>query len=821
MAENTAPLHLAKYDLVKFLGSGGVAEVWKAFDIQLERFVVLKLLRLDIRNDPAFQARFLHEAQLIARLHHPNIVQIHDFQIWQPDPGSSRIFSGQPVAYMVMDYIEGPTLADYIQRTSAAGHIPSPVEIAGLFMSICQAVAYAHSQGMIHRDLKPANILLDWRNTHRNPMGEPVLTDFGIACLLGVPSTGQTEVQFGTPAYISPEQIHGEPGTERSDLYSLGIILYEITTGVLPFSGNHPVDIMQQHLHVMPLVPSLINPQLPPALVQVIMRNLAKDPAQRSSSALSLMCALSHALGVPLPAEVAGVTSSQSLPSVSFLTGAATHALNVPLPASEPTRVTPAPSLVRDAASVPAPPSQPSTWDVTPAPTPPGPPSADIQGPTMVLPVTPRRTPVIRTGPSPQGALRSPPAQCARRWLTPLIVVLLIGLIAAGLGAWLVPHVFVSASPLAGRAFYTSSGFFVPETARGVADQVQVDLQNVPAPQSGNSYYLWLLNDTNPFDRKQARAAGPVQPPLLLTNNLSANGGRVHYVFPGTANHDNLLAVSSRLLITEEPAGRTAHAPSGDRQAWRYFASIPQQTIHATKYSALSHIRHLLYNDVRSSATDVVGGVGFWMTKNTEKVLEWAVAARDSWYGADTSDGQIDLMRAHFIRILDFLDGVDNVHVDLPAGTPIMVNEDDARGARALLTVDPLRQSATNLENPFGLLDHTQFHVGQVARATDISPEMRAHTASIIDAVKHARVWLSQVRTLSVTLFQRASSSYDQMREAEAGRLLDDLVTKATYAYIGQLDPVTHQVRTGVTQAYYAMQQLTGLTISSEMPGNL
>jgi serine/threonine protein kinase len=779
MTENTAPLHLAKYGLAELLGSGGSAEVWKAFDTQLQRFVVLKLLRPDLRNDPAFQRRFLHEAQLIARLHHPNIVQIHDFQIWQPPPpgqGPSDAFFAQPIAYMVMDYVEGPTLADYIQRTSAAGHIPALFEVAGLFMSICQAVAYAHRQGMIHRDLKPTNILLDWRNTHRNPMGEPILTDFGIARLLSASSAGQTEVQFGTPAYISPEQIHGQAGTERSDIYALGVILYEITTGVLPFSGDQLVDITHQHLTVVPLVPSLVNPRLPPALVQVIMRCLAKDPTQRFASASSLMVALAHALSIPVPTDMPGTT--------------------------------PAYSIIQDSSPLTVTPNKQAT-DL-------------FQSQTVILPEQPRQTPVLQTGPSLRAKPTLPPnPRRPQRWLTVLIVALLAALGFAGLGLWLIPKILAPLGPATGQAFYTSSGQFVPGSARGVADKVQVDLQNLPSPPSGKSYYLWLLGDTNPIDRKQALAAGHLQPPLLLTNNLPLNNGHIHYVFPGTAQHDNLLAISSRLLITEEDAGLSPETPSSDRQTWRYFATIPQQTIGTSGYSALSHIRHLLYDDLRSPATRVPGGVAFWMMKNTEKILEWSIAARDNWYGTNTTDGQISLMRAQFIRILDFLDGVSNVHVDLPAGTPIMVNADDARGARALLTVDPLRQSQTNLENPFGLLDHTQHHIGQVARATDIPSEMRTQTSHVLEGVQHARVWLSQVRTLTIALFKKVSSSYAQMREAEVGKLLDDLVTNATYAYIGQRDPITLQIRTGVIQAYYAIQQLTVLTITNEIPQRL
>src|ERR1051326_8277925 len=241
---STMPQSLGKYELREQLGHGGIAEVWKAFDSQLQRFVAIKLLRPNLRDNPNFINRFKREAQLIASLHHPNIVNIHDFQVYTPDGSDADTSS---IAYMVMDYVEGQTLADYIHNTSSKGQIPSPNEIINLFTSISLAIDYAHQKGMIHRDIKPANILLDARSTTRNPMGEPILTDFGVAKLLGTSSNTMSGAQLGTPLYISPEQARGYPGNERSDLYSLGVILYEMLTGVTPFRGDTAVDVVTQH----------------------------------------------------------------------------------------------------------------------------------------------------------------------------------------------------------------------------------------------------------------------------------------------------------------------------------------------------------------------------------------------------------------------------------------------------------------------------------------------------------------------------------------------------------------------------------------------
>src|SRR2546421_2211830 len=299
----TSPRRFGKYELQEPLGHGGMAEVWKALDTQLQRFVAIKVLHANLKEDPHFIARFEREAQLIASLHHPNIVQIHDFQIVSSEEEGT-------LAYMVMDYVEGQTLADYIHHTSNQGNVPSPQEIVQLFTSIGLAVDYAHQQGMIHRDLKPANILLDTQNTTRNPMGEPILTDFGLARLLESPSPTLTAVQLGTPLYIAPEQVTGHAGNERSDIYSLGIILYEMVTGTVPFHGDSPTAVMSQHLTALPLSPVLINPNIPPALEMVILRCLAKDPAARFPNASLLAVAIAEALNVPVPESLSKPTYS-------------------------------------------------------------------------------------------------------------------------------------------------------------------------------------------------------------------------------------------------------------------------------------------------------------------------------------------------------------------------------------------------------------------------------------------------------------------------------------------------------------------------------
>src|SRR5438874_4621116 len=286
---------LGKYELKERLGRGGMAEVWKALDTQLQRYVAIKLLHTDLRADPNFMTRFVREAQAIASLRHPNIVQIHDFQASTDELDNT--------AYMVMNYIEGPTLAEYIRDTSRIGMFPPLADIVHVFASISSAIDYAHRRGMIHRDIKPTNIMLDRRHSPGQQMGKPILMDFGIVKLLGTSANTLTGTGslIGTPLYMSPEQAQGHPGNERSDIYSLGVILYEICTGVRPFQGDNPSVIMLQHISAIPTHPGIINPNIRPALATVILRSLAKDPAARFPTASSMATAMLDALGMTPP----------------------------------------------------------------------------------------------------------------------------------------------------------------------------------------------------------------------------------------------------------------------------------------------------------------------------------------------------------------------------------------------------------------------------------------------------------------------------------------------------------------------------------------
>jgi eukaryotic-like serine/threonine-protein kinase len=805
---DTIPKRLGKYELVERLGHGGMAEVWKALDTQLQRYVAIKVLQPNLRDDPNFANRFRREAQLIASLHHPNIVQVHDFQIFQPDDDGKGAQS--PIAYMVMNYVEGETLADYLRKTSSRGQIPSPTETVNLFTSISQAVDYAHQQGMIHRDIKPANILLDQRNTTHNTMGEPILTDFGVAKLLSTTATSISGAQLGTPLYISPEQARGYPGDERSDLYSLGVILYEIVTGVTPFRGNTPLDVITQHIHSTPTAPVLINPRISPPLTLVIMRCLAKDPAARFDSAASMTVTLADALKVPRPdilGQPASFSNDEDMPTP---TAPWSRRAQVDIENAETIS---APIKESDATRRPI--STPHA-DFTPV----------LSYPTPTPSITPGiPTNILAPAPPPPYTPQQPTAKKQNRnklfmILIPLLIILLLGG-AVGSYALFNNHSPVATSTIMGHAYYISSGQTVNGTAEGIADHIQIALQNVPEPLPGKSYYVWLLPDKSPLATKDQTGPRPIQPPLLLTNNLPVQNKQVNFTYNGDAHNNNLISTTSRILITEENANQTPAAPSLERSTWRYYGEIPQGQIpnDAPGFSALIHIRHLFYNETNINVLGLPGGLDTWTLKNTEKVFEWSISARDYWNGAATTPGQLDQMRQQFIRILDYLDGTTNVHVDLPTGTPVLVNR--ATGRVALLTVDPQHQIPSDYNvDPPGYIDHVQLHVGQIARATDISPEMRQRTARILDDVKRAGNWLKQVHDDARTLFL-TGKDLNQLKLPAMGELLDQMVTDATYAYIGQLDPITNTVQGGIIQAHYEIQQLATLTITRNLPQSL
>jgi serine/threonine-protein kinase len=274
-----------RYELDGIVGRGGMAEVFRARDIRLDRVVAVKTLRDDLARDATFQARFRREAQSAASLNHPSIVAVYDTGEDMSEPSY--------VPYIVMEYVDGRTLRDLLRDDRRL----LPERALEITDGVLRALDYSHRSGIVHRDIKPGNVMLT-----RN--GEVKVMDFGIARAVSDAQATMTQTAqvIGTAQYLSPEQARGERVDARSDLYSTGCLLYELLTGRPPFLGDSPVAIAYQHVRENPVPPSHLDPEIPAWADSIVLRAMAKDPAQRYQSAADMRTDIQRALsGVPGP----------------------------------------------------------------------------------------------------------------------------------------------------------------------------------------------------------------------------------------------------------------------------------------------------------------------------------------------------------------------------------------------------------------------------------------------------------------------------------------------------------------------------------------
>ena len=807
---STNPGRIGKYELQELVGRGSMTEVWKAFDTQQKLYVAIKFFHPDVQVDPDFVTRFLSEAQIIASLDHPNIVQIHDFQVSQQPIGERLAPTQNPTPYVVMDYIEGQTLEDFIMHTSRMGRFPPAAEIVRLLLPISAAIDYAHQRGIVHSDIKPGNILLGKAAYSGIPI--PMLTDFAMVQLLKT-----TGWPLKSAYYVSPEQAQGYIDNQRSDLYSLGVILYEMLTGTLPFEGDDPNDTITQQINATPTPPALINPNILPAATAVIMRSLAKNPATRYPTAGAMVSSLARALNISIT-EKPGQPGSQMdtmnnptyitparpvgmIPSPSSVSSPLPSALSADGRQTPPVSMTPAtdhgnifgtrPSVQPAKNPSSSTPSQPYPVSLPGGPITPMPPthSPGRSAPDLstVVPVQP---------PSPV----SPQQRGRRRLLIALIALLIIVLIASGVGTYFafLPHGNNTGSlaprvPLVGHAFFISSGLNStnPESSQGITDKLQINLQKISPPQPGKSYYAWLLNSRTSELK-----------PIILGKLTVNSDGRASLTYPGDAGHTDLLASNTRFLITEEDTSAPP-GPSLDPSAWSYYAEFsqkPNPLDPPNKYSLYDHIRHLLAADPKLQGVGLTGGLDIWLFRNTEKILEWSGSARDAWKNKDT--GSADFIRRQLTRILAYLDGATYYQTDLP-GQPLRVDPTIAKVA--------LLEFNVQTQEPPGYLYHIGTrHLHAITQLPDATAEQKALAIQISKAIDNVNTWLQAVRTDALQLFRMTN---DQLL-GDAGRaLLDDLATQANNAFVGQINPFTHQVKEGVVQIHYKIQRLATFDI--------
>jgi serine/threonine protein kinase len=843
------PNPLDKYELRQPLGQSDNIEVWKAFDPQRKQLVAIKIIHPNLQADHDFPIRFMEGVKRISSLQHPNIVHIHDFG-----------FAHAPVvsdtkAYIIMDYVEGKTLADYINDTSRQGKFMSAPELVRLLIPISLAIDYAHQRGIVHGDLKPDNILLDASNTSVNTMGQPTLSDFGIAHILRAPSSGGPSPAISF--YTAPEQTQGDVGTERSDLYSLGVILYELFTGVLPTQSKDPVDPIRKRFDSSSSSTAPLNPSQQPTVTAIMLRNLAKNPAQRYPSAVALVVALATAFDVPVPEHLkqglpksidmgpaSGVPTANSAIGTPQLshdksgsysgstlqdeTNAPTYLS--PLPASRPSGITPStPSWAGSMPSAQGTSLSETQWsafkssrgeqlqaippqDVSQGRPPQGslPGTFNTHGESLqTFPMTssgqfptpqvsssqafPAGYPAQSTGQTP---VVSPLQPRRRRSLFIALIaalIVLVVLVGSGVGGYFVffRHIGTTPTqPIVGHAFFISSGLLRlnQNSIQGITDEVQINLSNIPDPQSGKGYYAWLLSDQDNI-------------PAVLLGALPLKQGQavLTYVDP---QHNNLLANYNHFLITAENTNPPPADPSPDPSTWQYnaiFSTVPSPTDTVNHFSLYDHLRHLLAKDPKLELAGLHGGLDIWLYKNTTKVLEAAGAARDSQKRCtpDPNNADCAFVKRDIVRILDYLDGSSYVYLekDVPAATPLLIDPKIARVA--LLEFDVVNQQ------PPGYLKHIGNHLRDITVSPGVTPDQLALATHVTRDISNVQVWLQAVRSDAVKLMYMNNA---QLSQAEP--ILDDLFTQANYAFVGQFDPNTGNVKEGVAQIHYNIQKL-------------
>ncbi|HMA34015.1 MAG TPA: protein kinase, partial [Chloroflexia bacterium] len=268
---------LGRYRVLERIGRGGMAEVYKGYQASLDRYVAIKVLHAFLLEEEGSRERFRREARAVAALRHPHIVQVFDFD----DEGEEY--------FMVMEFVDGPNLKTVLQEQAKAGQRLGLARMGEILTGIGGALGYAHTQGMIHRDVKPHNIMF-------TATGQPLLTDFGIAKIVSNSNVSASGALTGTPAYMSPEQGRGAAVDARTDIYSLGVVLYEMVTGRVPFDADTPFAVVIKHINDPLPLPRSIDATIPEPLERVVLKAMAKAPEDRFQTAAELVQATQDAI---------------------------------------------------------------------------------------------------------------------------------------------------------------------------------------------------------------------------------------------------------------------------------------------------------------------------------------------------------------------------------------------------------------------------------------------------------------------------------------------------------------------------------------------
>ena len=397
-----------------------------------------------------------------------------------------------------------------------------------------------------------------------------------------------------------------------------------------------------------------------------------------------------------------------------------------------------------------------------------------------------------------------------KRFSTILIGLTITALLAAGLGTFLVfvPNVSMSSSngvgaapTIVGHLYFLSSEQLSENNNHGIADEVQIDINNLPVPKTGKSYYAWLLSDKSQPDTK-----------ATLLGVLPVNNGNAHFFYAGDAQHTNLLATNSRVLVTEEDATVAPLTPSPDEGTWRYYGEISSTLIANTNdstgstktFSYLDHLRHLLASDPLLDQMELPGGLNNWLYRNTGKILEWTGSMREHW--EETPD--VTFLRRQTIRTLAYLDGLSYVQQDVPPTIPLGIN--DRLGRIGILPVNGVNQ------DPPAFLSHMAFHLNGLLQANISNKALRTNIAAMIVALNNVRFWLMQVRKDSQQLLKMSDT---QLHQPTTLTLLNDMIMNANSAYVGQTNTATGEVQQGITWVHNQMQSLAVIPIAPYSQG--
>lgn len=400
----------------------------------------------------------------------------------------------------------------------------------------------------------------------------------------------------------------------------------------------------------------------------------------------------------------------------------------------------------------------------------------------------------------PPSAPSLPVKRPGRGWLyIVLVVALLVVLLISAFGAYFYygnRNPFSPSTQIVGHAFFVSSGLLSQNSNQGITDVLQINLENVPNPQPGKSYYAWLLND------HQTNVAA------IALGSLTVDHGQATKTF-SNPSHDNLLANYGRFLVTEEDANQPPTNPSPDTSTWRYYAFfsvVPNPNDTQNHFSLLDHLRHLLSEDPKLMKVGLTGGLDIWLFRNTTKILETAGSARDVQKRCTPDPNDVNCAFVHraMVRILDYLDGSTYAQIDVPPGTGVLIDPTIARVA--LLTFDPVNQQ------PPGYLEHIGNHLREITESPGVTPLQRALAIRVNTAINNMQGWLGTVHTDAVKLVHMNNA---QLAQADALSTLNDMLTQANFAFVGQFDPNTRTVKEGVVQIHYSIQ---GLATFEVMP---